>query len=161
MGQTKLTITGGYFYTDSNYPASIDIDGTSCDVIDYQLNNGYDSTLVCQTAPKPTTSSQTEYYGGLGVTLIRDNFYSSDLTNAVPSANAVYSQLIDAQYNQNNDNTTTPNSDITVWLKGFFKPGKTSNYQFSITSSYGSSAILFLSTDETAANKVCNILNLK
>ena len=159
MGQTKLTITGGYFYTDSNYPASIDIDGTSCDVIDYQLNNGYDSTLVCQTAPKPTTSSQTEFYGGLGVTLIRDNFYSSDLTNAVPSANAIYSQLIDAQYDQYNDNTTTSNSDITVWLKGFFKPGKTANYQFSITSF--SSAILYLSTDETAANKVCYLLKLK
>ena len=155
MGQTKLTITGGYFYTDSNYPASIDIDGTSCDVIDYQLNNGYDSTLVCLTAPKPTTSSQTEYYGGLGVTLIRDNFYSTDLTNAVPSENAIYSQLVDAQYDQYKDNYTT-NTGVTVWLKGFFKPGKTTNYLFSITSS--SSAILYLSTDETEANKVCYII---
>jgi hypothetical protein len=145
LGETILTITGQYFYSDSNYPAKIEIAGNPCEVTDYERNNNYDSQLVCKTPPKPT-SSQSEYYGGLGVTVIRDNVYSATLSSATPSSSAVYSQLADAQYNDNNT------VDVTLWLKGFFKPGKSSNYKFTAKST--GSVALYLSTDQTAANKV-------
>ena len=113
----------------------------------YQRNNDYDSKLICQTASKPS-SIANEYSGGMGVTVIRDNVYTSsaNLASAVPSANAVYSYLNDAQFVYNQT------TDVTVWLKGFILPSKTSSYEFSITTN--GTASLFISTDSTSANKV-------
>lgn len=146
LGGTRLNIVGGYFYSDANLPAQIDISGTPCNVLSYERNNNFDSQLVCETAPKPS-STQTDFPGGMGITVIRDNVYTPSLTGAVPSANAVYSQLNDANYI---DNQTV---DATVWLKGYLLPAKTSKYDLSISTT--GSAVLYLSTDATSANKVC------
>lgn len=114
-------------------------------MIDYQRNNNYDSKLVCQTAPNPS-SSQSSYPGGMGVTLIRDNVYSANLASAVPSGSAVYSQLIDAKFL---DNQTV---GVTVWMKGYLLPAKTSKYDLSFNSN--GTGLLYFSTDETPSNKV-------
>lgn len=84
----------------------------------------------------------------MGVTVIRDNVFtdSGSLASALPSSNATYSVINDAQYI---DNQTV---DVTVWLKGYLLPKRTSKYEFSISSNGG--ALLYLSTDDTPANKV-------
>lgn len=96
------------------------------------------------TAAKPG-SVGSEFMGGLGVTLIQDNVYTSSLDGAQPSANAVYSQINDAQF------STNQTTDITVWLKGYIYISKTSKYDFSITTN--GAAVLYLSTDASSANK--------
>lgn len=102
--------------------------------------------LVCQTSPQPNAAA--EYYGGRGITIYIDNFYTSSLSGATPSLNATMDQLESASYV---DDSGT-NSPKTVWLKGFFAPAKTSRYSFSIQTS--GQAIFYLSSDATSANKV-------
>ena len=80
--------------------------------------------------------------------MARDNVFTSNLVGAVPSPNAVYSQLTDARYI---DNQT---SDVTVWIRGFILPAKDSRYEFSITTN--GPAVLYLSTDASSTNKVWN-----
>jgi len=90
-----------------------------------------------------------EYAGNRGITLIVDAGIAttqSQLAQAVPTANAQYSETQAASY------TSTTSGAQTVWLKGFLAPRKTSTYSLSlITNGVGE---LYLSTDSTAANKV-------
>ena len=102
------------------------------------------TTFVCQNSPQKQVNN--EYYGNRGINLIRDNFYTADLANAVPSANAVNSIVYKAFFQD------TQTIDVTIWLKGFFSPKKDSFYEFSINTN--GQAQLFISTDSTSANKV-------
>ena len=113
-------------------------------MLSYERNNGYDSKLVCQTASKPAQIG-SEYMGGLGVTLIQDNVFTSSPAGASPSGNAVYSQLNDARF------VTNQTTDVTVWLKGYILVSKTSKYDFSVSTN--GLAVLYLSTDASSANK--------
>lgn len=104
------------------------------------------TTFVCTNVAQPT--SATEYYGNRGINLIRDNVYTAlaGLAAATPSANAQTNVLSQASY------TDTQLSNVTVWLKGFFNPKISSNYEFSLVTN--GEAQLFVSTDATSANKV-------
>lgn len=101
---------------------------------------------MCQTeTPAPVA---VEYSGNRGITLIRDNVYTpfASLQTATPSANAQYDWLDVASFADNQS------VDVTVWLKGFLLPMKSSDYKFSIKAN--GPTILYLSTDATSANKV-------
>lgn len=91
-----------------------------------------------------------EYAGGRGISLIRDNILTSgnNLRTAAPSANSAKSQLDKASYQD------TQSVDVTAWLKGFFVPAKSSNYEFYLKTN--APAILFLSTDQTSQSKTVN-----
>jgi len=104
-------------------------------------------TLICTNIAQPNTSA-SEYYGNRGISLIRDNVYTdlANLAGATPSANAQKSILNQASY------TDIQQSDVTVWLKGFFNPKTSSNYEFSLVTN--GEAQLYVSTDATSANKV-------
>ncbi|CAF0710276.1 unnamed protein product [Brachionus calyciflorus] len=146
LGETYLTLIGSYFYHDQSLPAQIEIGGTKCEVVSYEPNNRIDSKLVCKTSAQPARSN--EYPGGRGITLIRDNILTSDanLQTATPSVNSVISELRNASFI---DNQTV---DVTVWLKGFFVPQKSSNYEFNFQTN--APGILFLSVDQTSLNKL-------
>lgn len=111
------------------------------------MTNLPDTTLVCQTSSEPSVA-QNEYYGNRGITVIRDNVLTanSDLATAIPSANAVTSIASLANY------TDTQTVDVTIWIKGFISPARTSLYEFSLVSN--GNAVLSVSTDATSANQV-------
>lgn len=66
------------------------------------------------------------------------------MTTAVPSLNAIYNEINKAYF--------LSNGPVTVWLKGFLAPGKTSNYEINLVTN--GVAVLYMSTDATSANKV-------
>ena len=107
-----------------------------------QLN----TKIVCQTSTPPAVAS--EYSGNRGITLIRDNAYTAfgSLATVTPSVNAKYDWLDAASFVDNQA------VDVTVWLKGFLLPAKSSDYLFSVTANGPTK--LFLSTNAAAANKV-------
>ncbi|CAF0756351.1 unnamed protein product [Brachionus calyciflorus] len=143
-GGTYLTIIGSHFYHDEYLKADIKIAGTDCQVVSYEKNNGNDSKLVCLTSNKPVDS--TDHIGGRGITLIRQNTLTTEanIETAQPLASATITVLDKASY-------TSPSGDVTIWLRGYFIPSKTSNYKFEITgNSYGA---LFISNDETSQSK--------
>lgn len=113
----------------------------------FEKNEFINSKLVCETSAKPSTI-RSEYYGGRGITSLRDNVFTSfaDLATIKPSPSANTTQLNKASYKD------SQNINVTVWLKGFITPGKSSNYEFSIQTN--GHAILFLSVNETSAVKV-------
>lgn len=79
---------------------------------------------MCQVSSPPTLSSGY-YYGNRGLsTIIDSGVYYTTLTNlltAQPSASAQYSEINRAQIE-----ATGP---VTVWLRGFIAPAKTSPYE--------------------------------
>ena len=111
------------------------------------MTNLPDTVLVCQTSSEPSTA-QNEYYGNRGITVIRDNVFTtnSSLATALPSANAVTSIASLANY------TDTQTVDVTIWMKGFISPARTSLYEFSLVTN--GNAILSVSTDGSSANQV-------
>lgn len=115
----------------------------------YDRTNITNSKLQCETPAEVLTSTTHEYPGGRGINLIVDNVLTSinNLVSAQPSLSAQKSYL-----NQTSYYDESIGSAKTVWMKGFFYPAKSSNYLFTLVSN--SSAILFLSEDETAANKI-------
>ena len=140
----NVNINGQYFYNDIIVPAKIEIGGQACELISFDMQNLPNTTFVCQNSPQKQVKN--EYYGNRGINLIRDNVYTADLANAVPSANAVNSIVYKAFFQD------TQTIDVTIWLKGFFSPKKDSFYEFSINTN--GQAQLFISTDSTSANKV-------
>lgn len=131
---------GSYFYSDENLPAEIDIAGSSCKVLSYEKNDYINSKLVCQTSAKPVQTNQ--YPGSRGIYAYRQSILTAydSLSSAQPSANAAQSLL-----NQTNfiDIQTV---DVTVWLKGYLSPGKSSNYEFQLqTNGYG---VVYLTFDK-------------
>lgn len=115
------------------------------------------ASIVCQM-PSNENTIFSEYIGNRGVTLIVDAVYSSNLTAAIPSSSANYSEINMASYQIA--------GTYTIWLKGFLAPKKTSQYEFEIVSTGNS--VLYISSDSSSANKViikyfkikqvCNIL---
>ena len=109
------------------------------------MSNFPNTILTCMT----TTPSiiQNEFYGNRGITLIKDQVLTSfiNLQTATPSANAASSILNQALYQD------TGNSDVTVWLRGFFYPQTSSNYEFTIVTN--GNAILMLSNNTSSTNK--------
>lgn len=122
---------------------------TPCSLTEFYPNDRVNTKLRCQSAPKPTIS--TEYYGGRGVTIFTENVLTSfsNLEQQSPSPNANKSQLSEASY-QNNQTT-----DITVWLKGFLNPQRNSSYEFSLQTN--GNAKLFISPGKSSAGKVINL----
>ena len=88
-----------------------------------------------------------EFYGGRGLTLITDQvvYNFSSLETATPSKNSVYSYLAEASFKQ------TEAKEISIWMKGFLNPKRSSFYEFSLDSNAESK--LFISTDQTSLNK--------
>ncbi len=80
--------------------------------------------------------------------LIRDNILTSftNLSRVEPSTSATTSYLNMASFTDNQYR------DVTVWLRGYLEPGKSSRYEFSLNTNGDS--ILFLSTDSNSSNKV-------
>jgi len=89
-----------------------------------------------------------EYPGGRGMVLIRDNILTpfSNLTRVIPSATATLSYMNMASFTDNQFR------DVTIWLRGFLEPGKSSRYEFTLNTN--GDAILYLSTDSTSSNKI-------
>lgn len=138
-----ITITGQYFYSDSTVPARIEVGGQPCQLVNFDMTNLTNTKFVCKNVPQP--SILNEYYGNRGVTLYRDNIYSANLASAQPSSNAQISKLNQASY------TDSLGLDVTIWLKGFLNPKKSSSYEFSIETT--GQAILSISQDAKSANK--------
>lgn len=150
MGSTQggyLTLKGKYFYNDINVPAKIEIGGEACSLIDFQMTNLPDTQFTCEFKSQQNPSSN-EYYGNRGINFIRDDVYTlfANLASVTPSANARYNITNQMFFNENRP------FDSTVWFRGYFKPKISSNYLFSINTN--GSAILFVSTDSSSANKV-------
>jgi len=143
LGGTYVTINGLYFYNDINVPASIEIGGQPCKLASFNMLDLPNTTFVCSS---PAQVTATEYYGNRGITVLVDNVYSSDLTQASPSGSATTSEATQASY------STSQSTDVTVWLKGFLSPQKDSDYDFTIQTN--GNALLYLSTDSNSANKV-------
>ena len=80
--------------------------------------------------------------------MIRDNVFTAyaSLSSATPSASVTKSQQSSASY------ADTQTVDVTVWLKGYITPLKTSDYELTLVANSG--ARLFLSTDDKSSNKV-------
>lgn len=146
-GGTYVRIKGKYFYDSSDVPASIQIGGQPCDLLNFDMKNLPDSSFVCQS-PKISSTSSNEYFGNRGISFYRDDLYTSfiSLATAVPSANAIKDVLNVALYND------TETVDVTIWLRGFISPQRDSLYEFSINTN--GDAVLLLSTDSNSANKV-------
>ena len=153
-GGTYVTINGQYFYDSVEVPSKIAVDGQPCKLISFDMTNLPDTVLVCQTSSEPSTA-QNEYYGNRGITVIRDNVFTtnSSLATALPSANAVTSIASLANY------TDTQTVDVTIWMKGFISPARTSLYEFSLVTN-ADAAVLYGSTDETSANQVNRIYSI-
>lgn len=66
-----MTITGKYLYHDSNVPAQIDIAGTPCNVIDFDMSDLLATRIVCESAPG--VAGPTDNYGNRGINLITEN----------------------------------------------------------------------------------------
>lgn len=66
-GGTRITITGKYLYTDDNVPAMIDIAGTPCEVVSFDMKNLTETKIVCVTAA--SISPPADNYGNRGVSL--------------------------------------------------------------------------------------------
>lgn len=145
MGGTTITIDGTYFYSDENLPASIQVGGKECQLLSFEKLTSPNTRLTCQ-APTPDQNSH-EFSGNRGITLIKDNTYIpfEKLQNATPSALAVVSQLASTSYQSSTRN-------VTIWMKGYLVPGKTSEYRFELVTN--GNAVLFISNDTTSANKV-------
>lgn len=124
-------------------PARVEVGGQPCSILSFDMTNLTRTQFVCQNVPQPAAS--TEYYGNRGITLYRDNVYSASLASAQPSGSAQMSVLNQASY------ADTQTTDVTVWLKGFFNPKKSSKYEFSLVTN--GQAILYVSTDARSANK--------
>jgi hypothetical protein len=120
-----------------------------CKITNFDLGDTINTRLTCQTPNAPSTSS-TEYPGGRGINLFRDNLLTSfaNLASASPSASAEKSFTDQLAY------TDILNNDVTIWFRGFLAPGKSSNYEFQFDSITNGDAVLLLSTDSSSANKV-------
>ena len=123
------------------------IKGKPCSILNFVPGNSTNpnASIVCQV-PANQNSTFTEYAGNRGITLIVDYVYSPNLTTALPSNNATYSEINMASYQATNTGV------YTIWLKGFLAPKTASRYEFEIISN-GNSA-LFISKDNTSAKKV-------
>ena len=146
VGGTYLTIKGKYFFDSSDVPSTIKVGDQPCKVVSFDMTNLPDTVLVCQTSSAPASS--TEYYGNRGVTVFRDNVYTSlsNMATSVPSAQAVKSIMSDTNY------TDTQTVDVTIWLKGFISPQKDSLYEFNIVTN--GEAVLYISSDSSSSNAV-------
>jgi hypothetical protein len=113
----------------------------------FDPNDRVNTKLTCQSASKPA-SLNNEYYGGRGISGFSDNVLTAfaNLDSSLPSANAFNFKLNEAKY-QNNQTT-----DLTVWLRGYLNPQRTSVYEFNLDSN--ANAKLFISTDKSSLNKV-------
>lgn len=67
------------------------------------------------------------------------------MASTSPTASAIKFQLNKASFV---DNQTV---DVTIWMKGFIVPGKSSSYEFSLITN--GSAVLYISDGPNAANK--------
>ena len=146
-----MTVSGLYFYDDTNVPAQIEISGQPCRLIDFDMTNLPSTTLVCQnSAQSSLTASRSEFYGNRGINLITEAVFTpmSSLATAQPSSSAQYNVTNLAAYYPVGNQT----GDLTVWLIGFLSPQRTSLYELSLVTN--NSALLYLSTDATSANKV-------
>jgi hypothetical protein len=87
------------------------------------------------------------FIGERGMTLIEERIYTpaDNLATAIPSANAKYSKLSAASY------INRYYIDLTIWMRGFFNPVISSNYEFSVQSI--GNFVLFVSNSESPDQK--------
>jgi hypothetical protein len=94
--------------------------------------------------------SNGDFYGNRGIsTTIDSNIFTtfSNLFNATPSSNAAY--------NVANKAYIKVSGPVTVWLRGFLAPAKTSSYELSLViGDTNTNALVYLSTNDTSVNKV-------
>lgn len=114
-------------------------------MISYDGKDKLYTKLVCKTSSQPNVLA--DQIGGRGITLVQENLFTDlpSLQSSTPTDSASISVLDKASF------TDSGNSDITIWLKGYFVPAKTSNYKFDLKSN--SHAILFVSDDQTSQAK--------
>lgn len=119
------------------------------------MGNTINTRLTCQT-PSAPSSSLTEYPGGRGINLIRDNFLTTfdNLLTVSPSSAAQQTFTDQLTYND------IQSTDVTIWFRGFFAPGKSSNYEFQFDSLTNGDSVLLLSTNASSANKVLNFFEI-
>lgn len=149
----NVTINGLYFYNDFQVPAKIEIGGEPCSLVDFNMKNLPNTTFTCLNSPQP--QSKTDYYGNRGINLIRENVYTAlgSFATATPGVSAEKSIIYKTDYSD------TQLVDVTVWLKGYFSPRIDSAYEFSLITN--GEAKLYISTDESAANKVRQLTEFK
>ena len=108
------------------------------------------SKIICQTPSGKMIHSQ-EYVGNRGINLIEDYVYTphSMLNLAVPSQSAKNFKIEKTSYKSN------LYGNLTIWLKGYFVPEKSSKYEFEIINN--GKCVLFISKSSSSANKVCTL----
>ncbi len=74
-GGTRITIVGKYLYHDANVPAQIDIAGSPCNVVDFDMSDVLATKIVCETSP--SVVAPTDNYGNRGIILITQNVVTS------------------------------------------------------------------------------------
>lgn len=135
-----MTITGKYLYTDTHVPADVKIGGRDCQITGFNMDNQDRSRIECLTKPFEQIPTDN-YYGNRGITIFTSNTYSADLSLARPD-----------DHKEIRDQFSYPSgSHKTVWLVGYLIPGKSSQYQFSLSSN--GDAKLYLSSDANPNNK--------
>lgn len=92
--------------------------------------------------PMEDSNMQTmEYFGNRGVTLFKSNS-QADLDSAIRPQTAT--GILDQMY-------FSSESASTVWLVGYLFPGKTSSYEFTVSSS--GTARFYISSNVSSTNK--------
>ncbi|CAF3637436.1 unnamed protein product [Rotaria sp. Silwood1] len=141
QGGTTLTISGNYFSSSANYPLVVKVGGQPCTIL-----SSTTTTIQCQTPVVPSSSS-SQYQGSRGLQLYRTSVYTQQATLSAnpptPSGNVSWTD--DALFVSNVSSTET------VWLIGFIRVLKTATFTFILDTN--GEAALFLSTDDSPANK--------
>ena len=121
------------------------IKGKNCSLLNFEQLTDPNTRLTCEVPTPATTAS--DYYGNRGINLITDPVFTAfaGLQTATPSANSA-SSTTDRVFYQTN--ITSP---ITIWLKGYLKLAKASQYDFEVKTN--GDAVVLLSNDSTSAQK--------
>ncbi len=125
------------------------IKGKKCKILSYEKLEDSNTRLTVEVPA--SIASGSDYYGNRGINLITEYVYTpfASLQTAMASTNAVSTQTDRIYYN------TSTNLDITLWMKGYLVPGKSSIYEFEVVTN--GEAILMLSTDSKSINKVLKL----
>jgi hypothetical protein len=124
-----------------------------CTLISFEPNDRINTAFTCQTAAKPM-QIKSEYHGGRGISGFSENLLTSfsnlGTFSQSLSLNTKRFKLNEAKYEQN----TT--GDLTLWLRGYLSPQRSSNYELSLNSNVD--AKLFISLSQLSADKVLNFM---
>lgn len=119
------------------------IGGRPCKVVGFNRDDQLKTRIECRSMPLENSNMQTmEYFGNRGITLFKSTGHSADLDAAIRPDTAA--ETLDKMY-------YSSGSASTVWLVGYLFPGKTSSYEFSVSTT--GTAKFYISSDKSSMNK--------